>query len=397
MISVEEAKRRLKSSLKKPVSVQRKVTDSCGYVLAEDIKTTVNLPLFDQSAVDGYAICCSGSVEGEILFSLQDEVKAGDSPIGRMKNNSAVRIFTGAAVPSNAMCVVMQENVTLKDGKIAVSSKYIQENANIRREGNQLKKGTTALNKGILLTPAAIGFLCSIGRTKVKVFKRPITGVLVTGNELISPGNKIKPGQIYESNLEMLCSALQQNGYEVSIKKRSRDTKAQVLQSLQKVMSDSDVAIISGGISVGKYDFVKEVMKELGVKELFYKVSQKPGKPFFVGWKGAKLIFAVPGNPAAALVCMYQYILPSLNAMSGQTLQGKESSRLKSLQAFQGKGERSLFLKANIQDDVVSILDGQDSDNLQSFARANALVYLPADHIQIREGEHVDVFTLPVN
>ena len=395
MLSVEEAKKILMDVVPVPETGIIKVQESLGYVLAADVLSPIDVPLFDQSAVDGYAICFNRNSLTRNIFPLAHELKAGDPPLPKMKLNTAVRIFTGAPVPSNANCVVMQEKVIRVDQQVEVSKEFLKENSNIRRKGNQIKKGTIGLMKGTALSPAAIGFLNTIGCAVVKVFKKPRIGILVTGNELVKPGIKLKPGQIYESNSGTLGSALMQSGYIAGQKIQAKDEKKIVLSAVKKLLATNDVLIISGGISVGKYDFVKEVLATCNVNELFYKVAQKPGKPLFVGKKGMKLIFAVPGNPAAALVCYYQYILPALDKMSGKENPGLEKILLKSNTDYTGKGDRALFLKSVVENGGVSILDGQDSDNLLSFSRANSLVYLPIENLEIRRGDAVEVYKFP--
>lgn len=395
MVTVEEAKSILMNAIPGPGIIRQSVINSLGYVLAEDVFSKNDLPLFSQSAVDGFALCMNSKVASRMTFPVAGELKAGDAPMKRMRPNSAIRIFTGAPVPTNAFCVVMQERTILNGGTVTIEPGVIKAESNIRFKGNQLRKGECGLQKGILISPAAIGFLCSIGCTEIKVFAKPKIGILTTGNELISAGKKRKPGQIYESNQATLSAALMQSGYSAKMKLKAKDNKERVKAAVKKILSACDVLIISGGISVGKYDFVNEVLSELGVKKMIYKISQKPGKPLFVGKKGKQFVFAVPGNPAAALVCFYQYVLPALNKLSG--LPENESSilKLKSEMMYSGKGDRSLFLKAIVTREKVRILAGQDSDNLQSFAKANALVYLPLDKLQVRAGDDVDVFLIP--
>lgn len=395
MLSVEEAKKILMDAVPLPETGKIKVQESLGYVLAADLLSPIDVPLFDQSAVDGYAICFDRNKLKGNVFPLTREVKAGDAPFSKMKINTAVRIFTGAPVPSNANCVVMQEKVNVAEQQVEIVEELLKEGSNIRRKGNQIRKRTTGLKKGTTLSPAAIGFLNTIGCALVKVFKKPRIGILVTGNELVKAGNKLMPGQIYESNTGTLESALLQSGYKTSKKNHVKDEKKMVLSAVKKLLASNDVLIIAGGISVGKYDFVKEVLAALKVNELFYKVAQKPGKPLFVGMKGRKMVFAVPGNPAAALVCYYQYILPTLDKLSGKENPGLKKEMMKSNTDYTGKGDRSLFLKSLVENGGVSILDGQDSDNLLSFSGANSLVYLPVENLEIRRGDAVEVFKFP--
>lgn len=396
MVSVEHAQELLRKTIPSLATVLVPVRKSSGFVLAEDVYSKVDVPLFDQSAVDGFAICDPTAEPGaEPHFLLEGEIKAGDTPVRKMMKGSATRIFTGAAVPQNAFCVVMQEHAILRENKVVVPKEFLKENSHIRKKGNQLRKGQVGLKKGTLLTPAAIGFLSAIGLVKVKVFSKPSVGILTTGNELRKPGTKLKPGQIFESNSATLQAALEQFGFGAFKMKMAADDPTALKAVAGSLLKSCDVVIISGGISVGKYDFVKETLLKIGVKELFHKVSQKPGKPLFVGTKGKKIVFAVPGNPAAALVCFYEYIVPTLHQLSGQREAGLKKVSLPLRESFSGKGERSLFLKAKTEDGGVRLLEGQDSDNLQSFARANALVYLKAPDLEKRAGEIVEVHLIP--
>jgi len=397
LFSVKEAKKILWKNIKLIPAVSKKVSDISGYVLAENIKSPVDLPLFDQSAMDGFAVNFDDEDlrNEELSFRITGEIKAGDKPNGKLKKNSAVYIYTGAATPLNTSCVVMQEKVQTNYGSVIIPASALTKGSNIRFKGTQIKKGEPALAKGTLLNPAAVGFLCSMGISKIKVIGKPLVSVLSTGNELQEAGSKLYKGQIFESNSVMLKAALNGNGFETKYVSSVNDDKKNLTSIVSKMLSSSDVLIISGGISVGKYDLVKDIIENSGVKELFYKVSQKPGKPLYCGKLKNKLIFALPGNPAASLVCFYEYVLPSLRKMSGYSDFELSKEFLPLTESYELKGERDLFLKAKINNGKVTLLEGQGSDILKSFAEANALVYLSVNKRAFIKDDLVETHLIP--
>lgn len=390
MISTQEAKQLILNSIGEVKTEVRFLVNSASYYLSEDIISPINMPPFRQSAMDGYALCMHNSNN----YSVIDEIKAGDGHHPKLKKGEAVRIFTGAAVPDDADAVIMQERVISENNSITLTSE-ISVNANIRPLGEQVQKGGIALKKGTLLTPAAIGFLASLGIEKVSVFKKPSIAIVVTGNELVEAGNILPYGKIYESNSIMLQSALQTAGFtDVHIYKVTDDYN-ETLHMLNTVMSKNDVVLVTGGISVGDYDFVGKALKELHVNELFYKVKQKPGKPLFFGKKEQTPIFALPGNPAAALSCFYIYVYTALKRMSGAVNFCLKESKEISTSSFTKRGDRAQFLKAIYKEGKVSILEGQSSAMLQTFALANAFIYMPEELQSISVGDEVEVIHIP--
>ena len=361
-----------------------------GYYLFEAVFSPINMPPFRQSAMDGYAL----NLHEDTNYNLIDEVKAGDSHSPKLKQGEAIRIFTGAAVPDTANAVIMQERVIINGETITLNGD-VKLNDNIRPLGEQVKKGAVALDKGTLLTPAAIGFLASLGITEISVYIKPSIAIVVTGNELAEPGTNLPYGKIYESNAIMLQSALNSLGHHnVSIHKVEDDYQSTYVM-LNDVITSNDMVLVSGGISVGDYDFVGKALLELQVEQVFYKVKQKPGKPLFFGKKGNSTIFALPGNPAAALSCFYIYINLALQKMSGIKHVELLKSQLISASNHIKKGDRAQFLKASVSNDEVTVLEGQSSAMLQTFAVANALVYISEDGGNISIGDTVEVIHLP--
>ena len=391
MISINEAINAvIANSHEISKEVNLPLLESGNSTLFKDVYSTINMPPFRQSAMDGYAL----HLHDDGSYNLIDEVKAGDSHQPELKPGEAVRIFTGAAVPDSANAIIMQEKVVVNENIITVESK-LSEEFNIRAIGEQVKEGELALKKGTKITPAAIGYLSSLGITEVSVYKKPTIAIITTGNELVEAGEPLKYGKIYESNSKMLHNALVNLGYnEISVLK-IEDNYDETYSQLKRCIEENDLVIITGGISVGDYDFVGKALSALKVKEIFYKVKQKPGKPLFFGKKEETLVFALPGNPAAALSCFYVYVCLALNKLSGLGAEQFPKLKAKSNTKFVKNGDRPQFLKAIYNNGSVSLLEGQSSAMLQTFAIANALVQIPGDLYQIEINDEVDVILLP--
>ena len=387
MITVEKALEILKSETAPLAGEWRSLGESNGHVLAESILSPIDMPSFDQSAMDGYAI---NTVEGRKIYNVISEVAAGSGEEPVLNFGEAVRIFTGAMVPASANVVVQQEWVVRAGNEIRIE-REIQLGQHIRRQGEQIKTGELALQAGAILNPAAIGFLAGLGITEVNVLKRPKIGLITTGNELVEPGNELKRGQIYESNSAMLCAAFETYYFKNYTISKVEDDYDVTKKRIETELDNSDFVILTGGISVGDYDFVGKALQEIGTQELFYKINQKPGKPLYFGRIGNKMVAALPGNPAAALTCFYRYVLPVLNQMAGKGFFGLEEFDLPLAASYFKKGERAEFLKAAIKNGTVSILGSQSSAMLNSYAQANALIYIPAEKGQINKDECVKV------
>jgi len=390
MISVKEAKQLIESNIISNEKIMTSLANAVNYNLSKDVMSSINMPPFRQSAMDGYAL----RLKNSDTYTVINEVKAGDSHHPILNNGEAVRIFTGAAVPDTANAVVMQEKVTVENRTLKLQ-KIVLSEENVRPMGEQVKKGAIALKEGTKLTPAAIGYLASLGITEVEVYKKSTIAIVVTGNELTEPGTPLEYGKIYESNSIMLASALASLDYtDVSIHK-VEDDYINTRNLLNTIINKYDLVLITGGISVGDYDFVGKALEELAVEEVFYKVKQKPGKPLFFGKKDATRIFALPGNPAAALSCFYMYAYPALQKMSGTKNYHLVETTAKSSSTFIKKGDRAQFLKAHFIKNNVEILEGQSSAMLQTFALANAFVYVSEDQSNIAIGDNVQVIHLP--
>jgi molybdopterin molybdotransferase len=389
MISVQEAFSILEHNLSALHEVEYPLFQARKHILAKSLFSPINMPPFRQSAMDGYALC----LHDALVYEIIGEIKAGDSHVVELLPGQAVNIFTGAAVPDSAQAVIQIEKAAA-NGTQLLLDELVQPETNVRPIGEQISAGDLALEKGTLLNAAAIGFLAGLGFTKVSVYKKPRVGIVVTGNELSKPGTPLEYGKVYESNGIMLQSALMDAFYDAVTLYEVNDDFENTKNRLQEALTTNEVVLVSGGISVGDYDFVARALKELHVETLFYKVNQKPGKPLFAGKLNDKMVFALPGNPAACLTCFYVYVLPTLAILSGAEANYEQAVLFPLTDDFEVKNTRCQFLKANISNGEAQILTHQNSSMLNSFSVANGLIYVPHGHYELKKGEKVKVYLL---
>ncbi len=395
MISVQEAKAHVKASTRVLVAESKAITDAVGYVLAEDVVSPLSLPSFRQSSMDGYAVHHADIRQVGTRLPVVAESQAGTSTPLVLQRGTAIHILTGAPVPDGATAVVMREKAERTGDDISIQMYPVPEGKDVRSVGQQIRQGDIGMPKDTYLTPGSVGFLCGMNVQTVKVYRKPSVGVLVTGDELIQPGSDLGFGQVYEASSSMLTAVLKAEGIpEVGVR-YVPDNHEATRQALRELTEQYDVVLTTGGVSVGQYDFVGTSLGEIGVKTIFYKVRQRPGKPLYFGRKGETLVFGLPGNPAATLVCYYQYVLPALRLMYGRADCFLPTFQLPITHAFSFQGERDEFLKAIATTESITPLEGQESFVLRSFAIANALIYLPSTQNSVQPGDRVEAHLLP--
>lgn len=393
MISVQEAQKIISKNVSSLEPVLLPLSQAAGLILAADIYATTDIPAFPQSSMDGYAFSFEGWKKHKRL-KIAGEVAAGSNETFTLTPANAVRIFTGAAVPAGADTVIMQEKIQVENGELKIEDETIQQGNSVRLKGSEIKGGELALGKESVLSPAAIGFLAGIGITEVKVYPNPSITIIITGNELQQPGEPLLHGQVYESNSFALKAVLQQlHSNDIKIL-YATDKPEVVAGALKKALEQADVVLLTGGISVGDYDFVLQAATECGVEKLFHKIKQRPGKPLYFGKKGSKLVFGLPGNPSSVLTCFYQYVIPALEKLSKREI-GLQTIRVPLAKPFQKNTGLTHFLKGFYNDNKVAPLDAQESYRLSSFAKANCLIRVDEDTTSLIEGELVNVYLLP--
>ena len=401
MISVQEAKSLIQATIPILSAKSMPLAEAVGHVLAEDLLAPLALPPFRQSSMDGYAVHHADITQAGTSLPVVAESRAGTEVPVVLERGTAVHILTGAPVPDGATAVVMREKVDRVGDQATFELYPVLENENVRAIGQQIKKGDVALPQGTYLTPGSVGFLAGLNISTVTVYRKPSVGILVTGDELVQPDNAtsgegtLRFGQIYESSSSMLASVLRAEGItDVMIRYVADDADA-TTAALRELAGANDVVLSTGGVSVGDYEFVGTSLEEIGVETVFYKVRQRPGKPLYFGRNDDTFIFALPGNPAATLVCYYQYVLPALRLLSGRKDCFLPTLKLPITHAFSFKGERDEFLKATATTTSITPLDGQESFVLRSFAVANALIYLSSSQNSVQPGDLVEAHLLP--
>jgi len=390
MISVSEARKLIDENCKGGRSEVMRLIDALDRALSDDVVSPMDTPPFHQSAVDGYAFSFK-DWDKKSALEVAGEVQAGNVFTAEIKPRQAIRIFTGAPVPAGLDTVVMQEKIEVQGDQMTIKDPLLVAGANVRLQGSQTKIGDVVLKKSHRLTPASISFLASLGITEVPVFAHPHIRIIVTGKELVAPGGIIHEGQIFESNSFALKTALKAMGISPVSAEIVEDDEALIMEAITRAL-DSDIVILTGGASVGLYDLVPSSLAKCGVKEIFHKVKQKPGKPFYFGTYGDVLVFALPGNPAAVLSCFYEYITPAIGKFTGR----QYHKRLKMILAhdFQRKPGLTQFMKGKTKANTVFILDHQESYLMNSFAHADALVELEEDREVILKGDLVNVLMI---
>ncbi|MEH6656391.1 gephyrin-like molybdotransferase Glp [Leeuwenhoekiella marinoflava] len=389
MISVTEAQQLIIQKAKLLDTFTLNLEDAFGYFLAEDLTAPINLPSFRQSAMDGYAFIHTDKTELKVV----GQVQAGDTQIPDLKKGEAIRIFTGAPVPDAADTVVIQEHTT-RNGDQLILDKLPNKEANVRPIGEQITAGTYVLKTGHQINEASLGFMAGLGFTKIEVYRKPSVTILTTGNELQKPGTPLKPNHIYESNGIMLKSALGRIGITKVQNLKAQDTLEATKKAVKNALQQSDVLLVSGGISVGDYDFVQEALLSNGVKEHFYKVNQKPGKPLWFGTSEEKSIFGLPGNPASSLTAFYVYVLPHLRSRMGSLLPFLNERKAELTEDITNKIEKTLFLKAGVADTKITAYTGQASSMLNTYALSNALLVVPETETDLKAGDVVNYMDL---
>lgn len=391
MISVTEAKNLLMQQCQKGQIAEVSLSAGLNHILAEDIYSPIDVPSFDNSAMDGYALKFNKETTS---WKLRGEIQAGDTSAHEVASGEAIRIFTGAKMPGGADTVIQQELIERKGDRIIYNHEKISTGSNVRLTGSQCKAGDQILKKGAKVTSGVIGLLASVGVSKIAIFTLPSVAYIVTGNELKEVGQPLKSGEIYNSNGPMLHALLKETGVENIAALKAEDDKESLQKTIDKALEDADVLILSGGISVGDYDLVKECLMDSGVEELLYKIKQRPGKPMYAGKKGDKMVFALPGNPASVLSCYVQYVKPCLQSIMGKEEAWKPDHILPLFEDVKKKPGLTFFMKAKKEDKEVKILTGQQSFNLQAFSTADCLVELEEDGEVVQKGSLVRIYDL---
>ena len=401
LVPVEEHLAEILAAIRPAEPVWVPLVHADGNVLAEDVTSTTPLPSFDNSAMDGYAVraadLAGASADAPVTLPVHGEIAAGDTGDYRVEAGSCLQIMTGARLPEGADAVVPVEWTDA--GTISAAFRQAPEPGNaVRHRGDDVAEGTVLLSQGTLVGPVQMALLAASGHGEVLARTPPRVAIISTGNELVEPGTPLIPGQIWESNSFMLAAAARRAGATVR-RHRLRDDPAVVLSTLEGLVSDADLLITSGGVSMGgEHDVVKAALSKLGTIT-FRKVAMQPGMPQGFGVLGpdATPIFTLPGNPVSAYVSFILFVQPALDARKNLSPQRQPLAQAALTTNVRSPGGRRSYLRGILDAarETVVPLTGQSSHQLGALAQANALIIVPEDVTRMEAGDGVDVMCLP--
>jgi molybdopterin molybdotransferase len=362
-------------------------------VLAEPARAEIDLPPFPSSAMDGYAV---RAVETPGRLRIEARIAAGDPVTAALESGQAMGIATGGVVPDGADAVIPIEYVVEHDNEIEIGS-AVERGENVRPRGGDIRAGEVVVEPGSVLTPARLGALAAAGIPQVRCASRPRAAVVPTGTELRRPGEPLAAGEIYEANGLILSAQLEAAGAAVELMAAVGDDEAAHRGALERAL-DADVVVTSGGVSVGPHDLVRRVEAELGVEEVFWRVSVKPGKPIAFGVRERTLVFGLPGNPVSALVGFVLFVEPAIRALQGVPDPLPRFDRGRLAAARRRNPERDELVRARLRRSedgpLLEPLSGQESHMIARSAGADALVFVPRGEGELDDGAPVDYLRL---
>jgi molybdopterin molybdotransferase len=396
MPTFEEARRIILDHVT-PLGVERvELLASLGRVLAEDMNAPWDMPLYDNSAMDGFAVRAVDCGEEAAPLQITGYIPAGGSVSGPILAGCAIRIMTGAPIPHNCDAVVPVEETEEADGMVSIKS-AVRQLQHIRFRGEDVANGDTFLTAGTVVQSPEISMLASFGKAIVPVYRKARIAVLSTGDELIELGEPPEPGRIINSNALSLAAAIRETGAEPVIIGIARDNRESHREKMLEGLK-ADALITSAGVSAGDKDFVRDVLAELGVQQIFWKVDIKPGGPTAFGVKDATPVFSLPGNPVSTMVTFEEFVKPALLRMMGHRRVIKPYVKAVLKEEARKKPGKVHFLRVRIE-----VEDGrywattsgdQNTGILRTMVRANAIAVLPKDRTVVAAGEEVDVHLL---
>ena len=395
LMMLDDALAQIKSTTKTVCALEDvNLQDGLGRTLGEDIISTVDVPPYDNSAMDGYAVFSSDLAKPPVRLPVTGRIAAGHPLQREARPGETIRIFTGAPLPLGPDSIVMQEKVTL-DGDFAIFSETVKPGANRRLRGENIKSGATILQKGQLLRAQEIGLAAAVGISKLKVYKPLRVAVFSTGDEIVDCTiKKLQPGCIYDANRPLMISLLQGLGCEVSDLGILHDDPNVISDALKKASTNHDLLITSGGVSVGEEDHVINIIKNLGAVH-FWRLAVKPGKPVAFGTINDTAFIGLPGNPVSAIVTLMMVARPMILRMAGRTDVAVNRYRAEADFTLQRDDGRLEWLrgKINISSDgraLLSAFPAQGSGILSSMVASSGFIEIPAGRARINKGDMLD-------
>ena len=402
MISVAEAHKIIDDHITRLARERVSINDTVGRVLAAEIIASFPQPRFDNSAMDGFAVRASdtkgASKKSPIDLKMVGVISAGSPGNVVVSTGQCAQCMTGASIPKGADAIVIVEDSSgYESGPEVQMYTEVQKGQHIRREGEEIHLGDLLINDGTRITTAEIGTMATFGYKDIQVYRKPKLALFATGDELVEPGNDLLPGQIYNSNIYVLEDLARRAGAEVNLKSVIKDDKDSLKTFLADTFDSCDMVISSGGVSMGKFDYVRDVFMELGVKEHFWKVAQNPGKPLFFGSSSAALIFGLPGNPVSSFIGFMEYVWPVLESMTGQSRAKTISAVLDESFPLDEVKTRYIFGNTWLEDSQLICAPSKKvgSHMLTSSLKANCIIIAEPGDKPLKKGDQIRVRLLP--
>ncbi len=400
MISPKEAQDKVLERAK-TTKTEVFLLESLNLVLSENITSEDDIPAYDNSAMDGYALIAKdtkGANASPVSLKLLDvDIPAGKIPLTNLEHGSCMAIMTGAPIPNNCDAVIRKED-TKKIGTEILACKQCEAGENIRRKGEDIKKGEVALQKDKKIFAADIGVLASLGKMNIPVYRPPVVGIISTGDEIIPIDKKLSIGRVRDSNSYSLSAQLKELGIEYIPFGIVKDNQKAMCQKIMEGLSKCDILLLSGGVSVGDYDFVKETLIGLGAELIFWKVNQKPGKPLVFLTYGDQYIFGLPGNPVSVMVCFEMYVRPLIKKIIGDRDLFRPRVIAKAAHEFINKKGRVHFARVRLvkkEGRYFFCSTGmQGSGILTSLSRADGIAVFGEQAGNIQKGMKAEIFIL---
>lgn len=362
-----------------------------GRVLSEDISTVFDIPSFDSSSVDGFALTGADCNRENVQLTLVGAVRAGSAPMIALAAGETARVMTGAMLPLGTVAVAMQEDAEVCDNSVSLGAST-QNEENIRRRAEVYGAGATLVRARTLCTPPVVSLAASSGHANFSVFRRPTVAILTTGDELAPPGSDLLPGQIYASNGFGLTAAVLALGLEEPCVLHVGDVARRTEKAIGELLKRCDVLLTSGGVSVGAHDHVKAALAANDVIQTLWGVAIKPGRPFYFGIRDRQLVFGLPGNPVSALVCFRLFVRPALRSMLGMTAEPTAHARLTdSIQKAPGRAE---FVRGVQDGGDITPIASRGSHMMDGLVAANCFIHCKAEASALPEGADVEVIPL---
>lgn len=397
-ITIEEAKNIiLKQNIKLNI-IEKPILDSLDYVLGEDIISNMNMPPFDRSPLDGYALksedILHATKDNPVTLKVIDYIPAGYVSSKTIENGQAIRIMTGAKIPKGADIIIRYEDTDFTEEEVKIYE-YLKPNSNIVKAGEDIRLGDIILKKGHIIGPADVGILATLGIDRVKVFSKPTVSILATGDELVDIDKPLIAGKIRNSNSYTIAAQVKKIGANPIIGGIYMDTIEDIKRGLLSHLEGADIIITTGGVSVGDRDVVKEAFEEIGAKILFWKIKIKPGSPIVVARYVDKLIFGLSGNPAACYITFEKFVVPVILRAMGNNY--REFMKVKSIlkNGFTKVSKQNRYVRGKTYYEngkfYTLLADKHSSGVLSSLSGANSLFYVAGGTGPYKEGDAVEV------